>query len=77
MPTIIIGGYIFRFYLSDRFEPAHVHVLRDRKVAKVWLNPVTLAYNHGYTRGEITRILALVREHVAQFQKAWDDYFSR
>lgn len=42
MPTVVIDGYVFRFYSSDRLEPAHVHVLKDRMSAKVWLRPVML-----------------------------------
>lgn len=37
MPTILIDGYKFRFYSSDIDEPPHVHVIRDDKVAKIWL----------------------------------------
>lgn len=34
MPTIIIQGFKFRFYSSDRNEPPHVHVIKDEKVVK-------------------------------------------
>jgi hypothetical protein len=43
MPTIFADGpYRFFFYPSDREEPRHVHVERDDKVAKFWLDPVRL-----------------------------------
>lgn len=77
VPTIVIQGYTFRFYSSDRFEPAHIHVLRDGNVAKVWLDPVRLEYNRGYNRTEVSRILALTTGHRARLLGAWNEYFSR
>lgn len=44
MPTITINGYKFRFYSSDRFEPPQSNVIRAEKVAKIWLQPVSVAY---------------------------------
>lgn len=44
MPTVLKeGAYRFFFYASDRGEPAHVHVERERNVAKFWLDPLRLA----------------------------------
>ena len=41
MPTVLrIGPYRFGFYASDRNEPSHVHVKRERKEAKFWIDPV-------------------------------------
>ncbi len=38
MPTVMQDGpYSFVFFNSDRGEPAHIHVKRDRQVAKFWL----------------------------------------
>jgi len=47
MPTVVIEGYKFRFYSSDIVEPPHVHVLRSENVAKIWLSPISIVYNHG------------------------------
>ena len=34
MPTILrVGPYSFVFFSSDRGEPVHIHVKRDRHVA--------------------------------------------
>jgi hypothetical protein len=47
MPTILrVGSYRFFFYAGDRDEPAHVHIEREDKVAKFWLDPVRL-HNSG------------------------------
>ena len=77
MPTVFIGKYKFRFYSSDRFEPPHVHVIRDENQAKIWLQPVTIAYNHGYNPAELNQIMKLTRQHEMQLLEAWNEYFSR
>ena len=77
MPTLIIEGYKFRFYSSDRNEPPHVHVIRGEKVAKIWLSPVELEYNYGYNQREINDILQLVRDNQARLLEFWYDYFGK
>lgn len=77
MPTIQIDKYKFRFYSSDRFEPPHVHVISDDKVAKIWLRPVNLQYNRGYRLSELNAILRLTRENQSVLLEAWYEYFSR
>ena len=44
MPSVkdIEGPYRFFFYSFDCYEPKHVHVQRERKVCKFWLDPLTL-----------------------------------
>lgn len=43
MPTIFRAGpYRVFFYAGDHGEPVHVHVERDDKIAKFWLEPVRL-----------------------------------
>lgn len=77
MPSILrLGPYRFFFYSGDGSEPQHVHVERDDKVAKVWLDPVRLEESGGFSRTEINRILSLVREHDGELLRNWDDYFT-
>jgi hypothetical protein len=77
-PTVLQSGpYRCFFFSSDRNEPTHVHVKRDRKLAKFWLAPIRMAYNYGFTPTELNRIMAIVREHEAELLKAWHDYFNR
>ena len=77
MPTIIIDGFKFRFYSSDRLEPPHVHVLRDNNVAKIWLATFAVEYNYGYNERELNRIVRLVRDNRKRLLEAWDEYFNR
>ena len=69
------GPYRFFFFSSDRREPVHIHVARDRKTAKFWLLPVALAYNLGFPQNELSKVSELVNEHRAELIKAWHDYF--
>ena len=77
MPTIIIEGYKFRFYSSDINEPPHVHILRDKNVAKIWLESLEVAYQHGYNPKEINRITKLTRENKGRLLEIWNDYFNK
>lgn len=75
-PTVLRRGpYRFFFFASDRNEPAHVHIARERKIVKVWLSPVRVAHNYGFALNELNRIQGLVQEHGAELLKAWHDYF--
>jgi hypothetical protein len=66
MPTIKIERYKFRFYSSDAGEPPHVHVIDGDTVAKIWLQPVSTEYNHGYNRAELNYILKQTRGNQAR-----------
>ncbi|HCX90315.1 MAG TPA: DUF4160 domain-containing protein [Deltaproteobacteria bacterium] len=77
MPTILrIGPYRFFFYSGDRDEPPHVHIERDDKIAKVWLEPLRLYSSGGFSRIEISRILKTIEENQKVMLEAWNDYFS-
>ena len=76
MPTIaIIGPYRIYFVSHDRGEPPHVHVDRDEKSAKFWLNPVSLARNLGFAAKELREIRRVVADHEQEFLRAWHEYF--
>ena len=76
MPTVLqVGPYSFIFFSSDRGESAHIHVKRDRQLAKFWLNPVSLAKNRGCKDHELNDISRLVEEHEQTLLEAWHDYF--
>ncbi len=76
MPTVLkVGPYSFVFFSSDRPEPMHIHVKRDRDVAKFWLEPVALAKNVGFADHEINEIERLVIAHREFLIEAWHEYF--
>ena len=76
MPTVaIIGPYRVFFYAGDRAEPLHVHIEREDKVAKFWLDPVRLARSGGFSPRELGRIQKLLREKETRLIEAWNEYF--
>jgi hypothetical protein len=76
MPTVLRAGpYRFFFYAGDRDEPAHVHVEREDKVAKFWLDPVRLQDSGGFSRAELIRLRRIVQIHQHRLLEAWHEYF--
>lgn len=76
MPTVFRRGpYRFFFYPNDRDEPQHVHVERDDKVAKFWIDPVRLQSSGGFGRGEIAAIYKIVVANRPRLVEAWNEYF--
>jgi len=77
MPTVLkVGAYRLFFYANDRDEPRHVHVERDDKTAKFWLDPIRLQRSGVFGRAEIVRIQRIVEENHSLLTEAWDEYFS-
>lgn len=77
MPTVLrVGPYRFFFYSGDREEPPHVHVERDDRVAKFWLDPVRLQRSGGLRPVELRRISRIIAEQQAALREAWDEYFN-
>jgi len=78
MPTVLrVEAYRFFFVSLDRSEPPHIHVKREKKVAKFWLDPVVLERAGGFSRVEINWIMKLVQEHQERFLEKWYEFFGR
>lgn len=76
MPTLLVWrGFKFRFYALDMGEPAHVHVVKDGKSARIWLAKLEVANNKGYSERELAELLAVVGEHQSQWIEAWNEFF--
>lgn len=77
MPTLLRWqGHRFFFYSADGREPPHVHVAKDGKEAKIWLDDAVLALNMGYSAKELGAIIKKTREERAAFLGAWHDHFA-
>ena len=77
MPTVLkIGPYRFFFYSNESGEPAHIHIQRERMLAKFWLRPVALASSTRFTPKELRTLEKLVVENRVAFLEAWNGYFS-
>ncbi|MGL5032542.1 MAG: DUF4160 domain-containing protein [Microcystaceae cyanobacterium] len=76
MPTVFqVGPYNFIFFSSDKGEPPHIHVRRDRQLVKFWLQPISLSKNRGFKDHELNDILQLVETYEQTLLEAWHDYF--
>ena len=68
LPVILrIRGYRFWFYQADLNEPPHVHVGKQGKEAKYWVDPIALARAgrfRPHELNEIERILIAYRENI-------------
>ena len=76
MPTIadIPGPFRLFFYSFDCGEPLHVHARRDRSTCKFWLDPVTLATNHGLTARELAAVRRIIILHRDRIVEAWREH---
>jgi len=76
MPSIQIEGpYEVYFTSHDRGEPPHVHVDRERMAAKIWLDPIGVAYNLGFSRHELRKIERMIVENRQLCLKKWHEHF--
>ena len=76
MPRVkdIRGPYRIFFYSFDCNEPKHVHVQRERMVCKLWLEPVDLASNQGFTAQELMVIRRLIQSNFERIIEAWNEH---
>jgi hypothetical protein len=79
MPTVLkVGPYRFGFYSKENNEPPHIHVHRDRCVAKYWLEPLTvLSSSRGFRSQELNIIRAIVESNREKFVEAWREHFDQ
>ncbi|MDP6040165.1 MAG: DUF4160 domain-containing protein [Candidatus Latescibacteria bacterium] len=76
MPTVkqIPGPYRFFFYSFDCSEPQHVHIKRDTKTCKFWLDPVALCKNFGFSAHELNIIRRLIQTHYVLLLETWREH---
>jgi Domain of unknown function (DUF4160) len=76
MPTVLRSGpYRFFFFSNEGREPPHVHVQAGDEQAKIWLEPVEIAFNYGFLGRELKEIEQLVEVHREDFLEAWHEHF--
>ncbi len=76
MPRIknIGGPYRFFFTSFDCSEPAHVHVEREIRTCKFWLEPISLARNHGFSARELNVIRRSIEKNRIKILEAWHEH---
>jgi hypothetical protein len=77
MPTVLRSGpYRVYFFSHEPNEAPHVHVDRDERSAKIWIDPVAVARNVGFDAHELRRIEILIHENRERLLEAWRGYFA-
>lgn len=55
-----------------RREPAHCHISRNgRRVAQVWLNPVSIEPGHSLDRNEIDDVISVVSDNRYELEQEY------
>jgi len=76
MPTVLrVGPYLFYFYSHESTEPPHIHVDREDKSAKIWLQSMAVARNCGFRPVELRKIVRIVEKHQTYLLSSWHGYF--
>ena len=79
MPVVLrLDGFTFFFFSNEGAprEPAHIHVRRDRDVAKFWIDgDVRYASSSGFDARTINRVTRLVEAHRDEFERPWHEFF--
>jgi hypothetical protein len=76
VPTVLVNGpFRFFFYSNENDEPPHVHVKRERALAKFWLEPVELDWSTGFAAHVLWQIERIVRDKRKDFLEAWHEHF--
>ncbi len=76
MPTVLrIGPYRFFFHSNEGNEPPHIHVQRDRALAKFWLETGNLSKSKHFAAHELTDIARLIAEKRTSLLEAWHEHY--
>ncbi|CAN5780681.1 DUF4160 domain-containing protein [soil metagenome] len=80
MPLVFeSNGFRFFFFSNegDPREPIHIHVRKERNLAKYWLEPeVHLASSFGFTAVELNKIRKIVDNRKSEIEVAWNEHFN-
>ena len=78
MPTVLRErGYRFFFFMADGYEPPHIHVAKEDRAAKFWIDPVELAMKDGMRSHELSEIREIILAHLVILRAAWFRRFGR
>jgi hypothetical protein len=72
MPVVLrMKGYKFLFYEADLDEPSHIHIGKEGKEAKFWLEPVEMARTGRFKPIQLREIKRIIDEHRDDLVRAW------
>lgn len=80
MPVVFVfQGFRFFFFSNegDPREPMHIHVRKDRNLAKFWMVPdVQLAESYGFSAVELNKIRKIIDNRRSEIEDAWNEHFN-
>ncbi len=80
MPVVFVHRGLRFFFFSnegDPREPVHIHVRRNRNIAKFWFEPeVRLADSYGFTAVELNKVRKIIHNRRAEIEDAWNEHFN-
>ena len=77
MPIIKrIRGYRFYFWSRENDEPPHIHVSKQGKQCKIWLDDLTVAHSY-FPNHELTKIKKMVDENIIEIRNKWNEHFEK
>ncbi len=68
------NGYRVSFYSYDVGERIHVHVFKAGHECKVWIDDLSVAFNHGFKPHELTEIRRLLAERRLEIVALWQEH---
>jgi len=75
MPTVlIVGPYRFFFVSLDRGKPPHIHIQREKMIAKFWLDPVALERAGGFKPQELNKLFKMTQENRDFLLERWNEH---
>ena len=78
MPVVLrVNGYKFWFYEADVNEPPHVHIVKEGKEAKFWLDPIREARAGRFKPVELRDIKRIIEDNHAFLLVAWESEKSK
>lgn len=76
VPTVYReAGCAFYFYAEEGTEPPHVHVDKGDGTAKLWLQPVRLAWAEGLKVSELRQIIRIAERRQEMLLNKWNEFF--
>ena len=76
MPTLLyLNGFKFFFYANDHW-PAHVHVLKGERWAKIQLSDLKVVHS-SLKHQELRACLGIIESHRSEFLERWNAWFER
>jgi hypothetical protein len=72
-------GCRFHFFSNEGspLEPCHIHVQKDGKRAKFWLDPaISLDYNYGFSGKELRNFHDIIKQNEDLIRDSWYEHFN-